>query len=55
MLRVRVACFVEKGADVAHVPGDGLAEVRGFGEAASAVGARRAELGSAPQFGDRAH
>jgi hypothetical protein len=55
MLRVRVACRVEKGSDVVHVSGDGLAEVRGFGEAAGPVGARWAELGSAQQFADGAH
>lgn len=55
MLRIRAACRVEKGSDVVHVSGDGLAEVRGFGEAAGPVGARRAELGSAQQFADGAH
>ena len=38
-----------------HVPGDGLTEVSGFGEAARPVEARRAELGGAQQFADGAH
>ncbi len=55
MLGVRVPCVVEQASVVVHVSGDGLAEVGGFGEAASPVGARRAELGRAQQFADGAH